>query len=86
MVVNILIVKQHKQELLLHFLYPFMCFLINNFEQFTSKKKLCIKNAKKIFITVKNFFNIVEGFFISQYLLTHLLQCPPVYPRGFLFY
>lgn len=28
------------------------------------------------FITGKNFFNIVEGNFISQYLLTHLLQCP----------
>jgi hypothetical protein len=46
--------------------------------EFTSKKKLCIKNKKKFFITDKNFFNIVEGNFISQYLLTHLLQYPLV--------
>jgi len=40
---------------------------------------LCIKKMKKFFITDKMFFNIVEGNFISQYLLTHLLQCPLIF-------
>jgi len=31
------------------------------YAEFTSKKKLCIKKMKKIFIPDKNFFNIVEG-------------------------